>query len=607
MGAGRLPGGWRAVRISFRAAPGASCLKVLLTGVTALAPVAVAWLTKLLLDDLVTAGDAPSTTLVVAVAAAGAVSGVVPVVSHYFDTQLGRAVKTWSRTTLFAAINRLRGLARLEDPVFHDRLRLAQQAGGTGPGLVFDSLLGVAHGVVLTAGFVVALVAVNPWMAAAVLLAAGPTVVAELRLSRRRARVAMRLGHAERRDMFYQNLQLRLDAAQEVRLFGLGGFFQRRMMTELGTINAAHARLDRREMATQVVLSSAAAAVLAAGLVWTVREVAGGRLTVGDLTAFTMAAAGVQGGSSTLVNHVAAAYHSLLLLQHFDEVVEARPDLAEPAVPRRPGALSDGIRLRDVWFRYSPEHPWVLRGVDLDLPVGRTTALVGLNGAGKTTIVKLLCRFYDPDRGTVQWDGTDLRDLDLDELRSRIGAVFQEHMSYDLSAAENIGIGRLADLDRPAAIVAAARAAGVDDVVAALPKGYDTLLTRTFFDQADRDDPATGVVLSGGQWQRLALARSFMRTDPELLILDEPSAGLDPRAEHDVHVRLRARHDGAGTRLLISHRLNTVRTADHIVVLAGGRVVEQGDHESLAAGNTRYAELFRLQSAGYLPATAGSS
>ena len=261
--------------------------------------------------------------------------------------------------------------------------------------------------------------------------------------------------------------------------------------------------------------------------------------------------------------------------------------------------LRRGIELRDVWFRYSDNHPWVLRGVNLVIPHGCTTALVGLNGAGKSTLVKLLCRFYDPTRGAILWDGVDLREVEPAQLRDRISAVFQDHMNYDLSAAENIAVGELSALDDRTRIEAAAVTAGIHDTVHALPNGYDTLLTRIFFGAGgDEDNGDAGVVLSGGQWQRIALARAFVRDRRDLMILDEPSSGLDPQAEGEVHARMRE-HRRDATSLLISHRLNTVKNADVIAVVEDGLVVELGSHaEVMAAGGT-YARLFRLQSAGY--------
>jgi ATP-binding cassette, subfamily B, bacterial len=286
-------------------------------------------------------------------------------------------------------------------------------------------------------------------------------------------------------------------------------------------------------------------------------------------------------------------------------VVALEPDL--PSVPSStPRALTSarpGIEFQDVWFRYGDDLPWILRGVDLTVPAGRALGLVGANGAGKSTIVKLLCRFYDPTRGRILWDGADIADLPVADLRQRIGAVFQDYMSYDFSAAENIGIGEVGALDDRMRIESAAEEAGVHEALAALPRGYDTMLSRMFFLDAggrgrDEADPETGVLLSGGQWQRVALARAFLRTGRDLLILDEPSSGLDPEAEHAMHARLREFRRGT-TSLLISHRLGAVRDADLIAVVDEGRVAETGTHAELLALDALYARLFRLQAGGY--------
>jgi ATP-binding cassette subfamily B protein len=234
-------------------------------------------------------------------------------------------------------------------------------------------------------------------------------------------------------------------------------------------------------------------------------------------------------------------------------------------------------------------------------------ALVGRNGSGKSTLVKLLCRFYDPTRGAILWDGIDLRELDPADLRTRTSAVFQDYVNYELTAAENIGVGDLQALNDRSRITAAADRAGIHDVLAALPRGYDTMLGRRF--NAPEAGPegvgveTSGVNPSGGQRQRIAIARAFLRDTRDLVILDEPSAGLDAAAEHEVHTRLRAQRHGL-TSILISHRLNAIRDADEIVVLSGGTITERGDHETLLATGGEYANLFTLQASGYQPAKA---
>lgn len=599
-----LPALADAAMIAWRSAPHLLFGRIVLTIGTSVVPVGVAWLTKVVLDGITrSAGGGVRLVPVLGLAALGVLAAVLPQVSNFVDREMRRVLGLAVRTRLYRAVVNLKGLASLENPQFHDRLKIATEMGPAGPSEVVAGSLAVGQGALTIVGFVGTLAYLNPWMVLVVALAAVPTLRAETFLARRRARLMWELGPATRRELFYANLLTSLTAAKEVRLFGLGDLFGTRMIAELRRINKDNRRMDLRELVSQGLLALLGAVVAGGGLVWAVAAAGSGRLTVGDVAVFIAAVAGVQSGLSTAIAAAARAHESMLVFGHFRFIDRAGPDLAEPPSPVTGSAtvvppLRRGIELRDVWFRYGEALPWVLRGVNLTLPAGRCTALVGLNGAGKSTLVKLLCRFYDPTRGAVLWDGVDLRDLPVDELRRRIGVVFQDFMEYELSAAENIGVGNLEALGNRELIEAAARRAGCHEALAALPMGYDTLLTRIFTDLADRDDPGTGVVLSGGQSQRLALARALLRDDCDLLILDEPSAGLDAAAEYEMSTRLREHRQGR-TSLLISHRLSTVRDADSIVVLGDGVVVESGSHEALLAAGGRYAELFNLQAAGY--------
>jgi ATP-binding cassette subfamily B protein len=389
-----------------------------------------------------------------------------------------------------------------------------------------------------------------------------------------------------------------VEAAKEIRLFGFGPFLRGRMITDARTSNTARRAVDRGEARVHSGLALLAASVAGGGLVLAILAAGRHELTPGDITMFVAAVAGAQAALTELVSRSAVAHGELLLFDHYVTVLDAPPDLPTPGAPARLDPLRDGIELRDVWFRYAEDHEWVLRGVSLHIAHGQAVGLVGSNGAGKSTLVKLLCRYYDPTRGSIHWDGTDIRDVPVDELRARISGVFQDYMQYELSAEENIALGDLNAIgDRPR-IQEAARRAGMHDVLTALPRGYDTLLSRMFFEGDDVNGGDSGVHLSGGQWQRLAVARALLRNQPDLMILDEPSAGLDARAEHDLHTQLRAHRQGR-TSLLVSHRLGALRDADLIVVLADGVVTETGDHETLMRRGGTYADLFTVQAAGY--------
>lgn len=596
----RIRAAGRALALARRAAPAHVLWYVLLTALAGLGPLTVAWLTKLVIDAVASDGARWNdlVNLAVALAGAGLVVALLPHITRYLRAELDRKVMLGANEDLYAAVDRFVGLRRFEDPAFLDRLQIARSSGVNGPGMLVDGTLGCGRALIVVGGFAGTLLSLGPWIAFAVLLSAVPAFFAELALSRRRVAMVAAIGQSERKEMFYAGLLTDPQAAKELRLFGAGPFLWSRMAVELRAINRGHRDIDRREMVTQTGLAAFAALTTGALLLWAVRAATLGTLTVGDVALVVAAVAAVQNALAGLVSEAVSVHQAVLLFDHYLAVVDAAPDLPVRARPAPTPPLRDGITFDDVWFRYADDQPWVLRGVDLFLPVGAATAVVGLNGAGKTTLVKLLCRLYDPSRGRILWDGVDLRDLDPGELRQRIRAVFQDAVRYDLTARENIALGDLTALDEPARVVAAARAAGVHDLLDGLPDGYETPLTRVFFSEADRNDPSTGTVLSGGQWQRLALARGLVAVHPDLLILDEPSSALDAQAEYEVHSRLRELRAGR-TSLLVSHRLGVLREADQIVVLADGRVTEQGRHDELILVGGEYARLFTLQASGY--------
>jgi ATP-binding cassette subfamily B protein len=312
-------------------------------------------------------------------------------------------------------------------------------------------------------------------------------------------------------------------------------------------------------------------------------------ITVGDLTLYAGLVLRSQDVLQQTMLSLASIIESSLFLDDYYTFLALRPEMRTNRGGRRPFLpISSGVELERVTYRYPGTERNALHDVSLKLRPGETVAIVGENGAGKTTLVKLLARLYDPNCGRITVDGDDLRELDVEAWRQQIAVIFQDFIQYYLTAAENIGFGRIESLDDRQRVVAAAKQSGADSVIAHLPQGYLTVLGR-WFEQ--------GVQLSGGEWQRLALARAFMRDAP-ILVLDEPTASLDARTEYEVFRHFRDLTHGK-TVLLISHRFSTVRMADRIYVLDSGRVVEEGTHAELLERRGRYAELFHLQAAGY--------
>ncbi len=580
--------GWQAAGPAWAASLGLAALG----GV--MAPLS-AWTSMLIVDSLSKRPVQVATVVMLAVLAscAGAASMVLGYLSSLAGVAANRKIELAVTDRVYAAVNGFSGLERVENPRFHDRLLRAEQAAQEGPQGLSSVMLIVVRAVATIAGYAGALISVWPPMILLLIGATVPMVLAQRAAAAEQAAVAESTTRLYRHRMIFRGVLTDARSAQEVRLLGLGDLFRTRMIAAIREASGAEYASVRRTAVSQSWLAALSGLTVAAGMAVVGYETARGRVMLGDFVLFFAAILGVQGVISSLMVQLTRLGRSLRLFRHYLDLMDERDEIGTGTLPVPP--LRTGIELRDVWFRYDADGEWVLRGVSLQIAAGQAVGLVGLNGAGKTTLVKLLCRFYDPDRGHIRWDGVDIRRFDVAELRRRIAVTFQDFMIYDLSAAENIGLGELSRLDDRDAIRRSADLAGIGGTLSALPRGYDTLLSRTLFDGGGDQ---VGARLSGGQSQRLALARALMREDADLMILDEPSSGLDAEAEYEIHRSLQARR-GRRTCLLVSHRLSAVRQADVIAVLGDGRIAELGTHDDLMLAGDGYSRLFTLQASGY--------
>jgi ATP-binding cassette subfamily B protein len=480
-------------------------------------------------------------------------------------------------------------LAFYEDPASYDLLRRAQTDSINRPVLMISTAFGLVQTALTFVTMIALLVVVSPLLALLALLSPVPAFIADTRYGWRGYNIA-RWGSRLLRRMNYLVTLLTTDSyAKEVKLFGLGRYF----IDRYRLIGSAYYGSQRRQVVRRYFvgflwgnLSTIATSVT---YLYVALQAIIGKLTLGDLTLYTTAAQSVQNSIQGILGGFSGMYEHNLYLSNLFELMETTSTLPAPA---RPVAVPDPVRgeitFDHVSFAYPGAAENALTDLSFTVSAGETIAIVGRNGAGKTTLFKLICRLYDPIDGRILIDGIDIRDVDPAELRAQIGGMFQDYVTYQATAAENIGLGHLDALADREAILKASRQAGSDRLIAGLPQGYETALGKWF---------DAGVNLSGGEWQKIALARAFMR-DARVLLLDEPTSALDAQAEYELFERIHSLTRGR-TAVYISHRFSTVRRADRILFLEHGRLVEQGTHEQLMRLNGRYARLFRLQASAY--------
>ncbi len=565
----------------------------ILTVLAGVLPAAIAWVGKLIVDAVVAAIDATDPDIrgvlllilleaAIVMAVAACQRGIAACQS-LLRALLGQRVNVMILEKALTL-----QLAHFEDSEFYDKLTQARREASSRPLSLVNRTFGLAQNALSLASYAVLLFAFSPWAVLVLVIAGLPSFFAEAKFSGDRFQLFRWRSPDTRMQMYLESVIAREDGVKEVKLFQLGPRLLERYEDIFHKLFKEDRKLTLRSNAWGFVLGLVSTAAFYGAYAWIVIATVNGRITLGAMTMYLMLFRQGQSAVTAILSAISGMYEDNLYLSNLYEYLE------QPVIDRSGAATQGpdptrGLELEHVSFSYPGAKQKALDDVSLAIRPGESLALVGENGSGKTTLIKLLTRLYEPTGGHITLDGLPLADWDIEALRRRIGVIFQDFGRYQFTVGENIGAGDVRHIDDTGRWREAAHRGMAAPFIDDLPDGYGTQLGRWFKD---------GRELSGGQWQKIALSRAFMRSEADILVLDEPTASMDAASEAAVFEHFRHLSRQKMT-ILISHRFSTVRNADQILVMHDGRILESGNHESLMAADGQYAQLFRLQAKGY--------
>lgn len=560
--------------------------------IASFAPVIILWVGKLIIDEIVfhiANEDTEYRTLWMYVIIEFVVVVLADLIGRLVTLTDGLLGDLYSNDTSVQIIKKTRdvNISQLEDPEFYDKLERARTQTNSRVNLM-SSALGQFQTIIVILSLVAGLIYFEPWLVFILILSIIPSFINDIKFSTQRYSLA-RSWTAERRELDYlRYIGANNITAKEIKLFGLTGFIADRFRALSDAYYDINKKLSVRRSIYGGLFNVLGTVSYYGAYVLIIYRVLTGFITLGELTFLSGSFNKLRNSlQNTFTTFSKISESAMYLKDYFDFMDMNYPEPKEKPLPA-PQEITQGFQIKNVHFTYPGSHYEVLKGVSFEIKAGEKMAFVGENGAGKTTLIKLLLRFYEPDKGEILLDGINIQRFDREEYQEMFGVIFQDFIKYEFPVKENIGIGNVSMIDNLEQIQLAAERSLASEVVAELPEGYDQQLGRRF---------ARGKELSGGQWQKIALARSYMK-DAKVLILDEPTSALDARAEFEAFKRFIGLTEDK-TSIIISHRFSTVRMADRILVLKDGIILEWGTHEELINNSSLYSELFNLQAAGY--------
>ena len=581
------------LKIVWDSGPGVVIFGLISRVFASLLPVALLAITKLIIDGIVHAVSAHQAVpprfwwLVAAAFSLAVLNSILARTIDYSDSLLA------DKYTRYVSIRVMDHAASLdllayEDPVFYDRLERAR-VQATDRLVMIQAVGRLVQQAITTVTLSISIMFFSPWLMLLLIVGVVPAFLGESHFAFLGYAKNFRQTPIQRQLDYLRVLGGSKEAAKELKLFGLKDFLRERFTKLADGVYEENIALSRRKLIAGSVLTAIGTMGYYAAYAFVIWRTVAGALSIGTLTFLTGAIQQASSNIEQIFSTLAAIGDQALFLTDLLAFFKMEPTIrSKPNALPAPRPIVRGFEFRNVCFSYPGNSRLILDHINFQLHPQERLALIGENGQGKTTIVKLITRLYDPTEGQILLDGIDLRDYDLEDLHKIMGVIFQDFMRYEMTARDNIAVGRVEEINNIELLEAAAQKSMAHPTITRLPQGYEQMLGRRF---------EHGVDISGGEWQKVALARAYLR-DAQLLILDEPTAALDARSEFEVFHRF-AELTAGKMALFISHRFSTVRSADRIIVLANGRIAEEGSHDQLASLGGRYAEMFEMQASSY--------